>query len=199
MAGGVRIRPHGGRLVLDSNRPSDWTDEIGHGTAVAAAVCEGLPEDRYSLLSVRVFGRRLDAPARSLAAGIRWSLENGAELLNLSAGVPVGSDPEGEDRIRAACLEASREGLRLIAPRKSGGALLIPGALTRVPGVVGVEASSDLDHGQISRRGPVLLASPWARPLPPLPRERNFSGVSLAVAIVTNHVAHRLLRGDPPS
>ncbi len=38
-----------------------------------------------------------------------------------------------------------------------------------------------------------MIAAPWARPLPPLPRERNFKGVSFAVALVTNHAARLLL------
>ncbi len=193
VADGVRIRLSEGRAGLMEAGAAAWADEIGHGTAVAAAVSEGLPPDRYALLSVRVFGRRLDAPAECLAAGIRWAAENGAQLANLSAGVPAGSDPEGEQLLRTAAVEAGEAGSTLIAPRRSQGVLLIPGALLRVRGLIGVEADAHLERGRFARRGRVLLAAPWARPLPPLPRERNYFGVSFAVAAVTNRAARLLL------
>ena len=194
VAGGVRIAWRDGAVRLRT----DWGDGIGHGTAIAATVCEGLPEDRYALLSVRVFGLRLDAPAACLAAGIRWAADQDARILNLSAGVPPGSDPDGEALLRAAAVAVGEDGRILVAPRTSGGGLLLPGAWGGLPGILGVEADARLEHGALGRRGSVLIAPPWARPLPPLPRERNFSGVSLAVAAVTNRAARFLLREGAP-
>ena len=192
--GGVRISWRDGRVRLDGNRRADWIDEIGHGTAVAATVCDGLPPEAFALLSVRVFGRRSDAPPHCLAAGIRWAVENGAAIVNLSAGVPVGSDPEGEAVLRDAWREAGRARVTLIAPRSRRGDPLIPGAV-EVPGAVGVEADPGLDYGELARRGTVLIAPPWARPLPPLPREKNFTGVSFAVAAATNGAARLAASG----
>jgi len=189
VAGGVRISWIDGCVRLTGNRRADWADEIGHGTAVAATISEGLPADAFALLSVRVFGRRMDAPPQCLAAGIRWAVEQGADLVNLSAGVPSGSDPAGEAVVRDAWADAGEAGLTLVAPRASHDTLLIPGALATVPGAIGVEADAKLDYGRLARRGEVLAAPPWARPLPPLPREKNLSGVSFAVAAVTNRVA----------
>ncbi len=189
VAGGVRISWADGRARLTGHRRADWIDEIGHGTAVAATVCDGLPPEAFTLLSVRVFGRRTEAPPQCLAAGIRWAVENQAAIVNLSAGVPVGSDPEGENVLRDAWTEAGEAGLTLVAPRSGRGSLLVPGSLASVQGAVGVEADAELDYGELARRGRVVIAPPWARPLPPLPREKNFSGVSFAVAAVTNRVA----------
>ena len=190
VAGGVRISWIDGRARLTGNRRADWADEIGHGTAVAATVCDGLPPEAFTLLSVRVFGRRADAPPHCLAAGIRWAVENRAAIVNLSAGVPVGSDPKGEAVLRAVWKEAGKARVTLIAPRSGRGSLLIPGSLRApVPGAVSVEADPGLEYGALARRGRVLIAPPWARPLPPLPRERNYSGVSFAVAAATNRAA----------
>ena len=199
VAGGVRISWLDGRARLTGNRRADWADEIGHGTAVAATVCDGLPPGTFTLLSVRVFGRRADAPPHCLAAGIRWAVENQAAIVNLSAGVPVGSDPEGEAVLRDAWTEAGKVGIALVAPRSGRGSLLIPGSLASVRGAVGVEADPRLGYGALSRRGKVLIASPWARPLPPLPREKNLSGVSFAVAAVTNRVARLRLADRIPA
>ena len=190
VAAGVRISWLNGRVRLTGNRRTDWADEIGHGTAVAATVCDGLPPEAFTLLSVRVFGRRADAPPHCLAAGIRWAVENQAAIVNLSAGVPVGTDPKGEAVLRDAWVEAGRARVTLVAPRSGRGSLLTPGALeASVPGAVSVEADPALEYGELARRGKVLMAPPWARPLPPLPREKNFSGVSFAVAAVTNRAA----------
>ena len=199
VAGGVRVSWRDGKARLTGGRLADWADEIGHGTAVAATVCDGLPPEAFALLSVRVFGRRTDAPPHCLAAGIRWATENGAAIINLSAGVPVGSDPEGEGVLRDAWIEAGEAGVLLVAPRSGRGSLLIPGSLASVRGAVGVEAEPRLGYGALARRGKVLIASPWARPLPPLPREKNLSGVSFAVAAVTNRVARLRINDRIPA
>ena len=199
VAGGVRVSWIDGRVRLTGNRRADWGDEIGHGTAVAATVGDGLPPDAFTLLSVRVFGRRVDAPPHCLAAGIRWAVENRAAIVNLSAGVPVGSDPEGEAILRDAWIEAGEAGVTLVSPRSGRGSLLVPGSLASVRGAVGVEAEPRLGYGELARRGKVLIASPWARPLPPLPREKNLSGVSFAVAAVTNRVARLRLADRLPA
>ena len=199
VAGGVRITWRDGGVRLTGNRRADWIDEIGHGTAVAATVSDGLPPEAFTLFSVRVFGRRTDAPPHCLAAGVRWAVENGAAIVNLSAGVPAGSDPEGEAVLRDAWIEAGEAGITLVAPRSGRGSLLIPGSLASGRGAVGVEAEPGLGYGALARRGKVLLASPWARPLPPLPREKNLSGVSFAVAAVTNRVARLRLDDRIPA
>lgn len=189
VAGGVRIALVAGEVRY----ADDWRDGLGHGTAVAAAISEDLPAEGWRLLSVRVFGRRLEAPPQCLAAGVRWAATHGAHLVNLSAGIPVGSDPAGERVLTDACAEAARASLTILTPRRSGETLLTPGALAEAPGLVAVEADPAVPRREIARRGRVLAASPWARPLPPLPKEKNFSGVSLAVAAATNHTARLAL------
>ena len=200
VAGGAWIgrSGDGGARVLGEHHPADWADRLGHGTAVAAAISEDLPDDGYELLSVRVFGRRLDAPPECLAAGIRWAVERGARLVNLSAGVARGSDPHGEEALVRAAKAAGEAGALLVAPASSRGEELMPGCVPDLPGLIGVEADERLERGEFRRREGRLVAAPWARPLPPLPRERNFKGVSFAAALVTNRVARHLL-ADPDS
>lgn len=198
VAGGVRIALVAGEVRY----ADDWRDGLGHGTAVAATISEDLPDDGWRLLSVRVFGRRLEAPPAGLAAGIRWAAKHGARLVNLSAGIPAGTDPAGEALLAEACAEAARSGVTIIAPRRSRDTLLVPGALPSAfpdaPHLIPVEADPAIPRRELVRRGPALVTSPWARPLPPLPKEKNFSGVSLAAATTTNAVA-RLVLKDPNS
>ena len=186
VAGGVRIALVEGEVRY----ADDWRDGLGHGTAVAATISEDLPDEGWRLLSVRVFGRRLRAPPAALAAGIRWAAKHGAHLVNLSAGIPAGTDPAGEALLAAAVVEAGRLGVTVVAPRRSGDTLLVPGALPDAPPrLVPVEADPAVPRREFVRRGPALVTSPWARPLPPLPKEKNFSGVSFAVATATNCAA----------
>ena len=192
VVGGIRIGFVEGRVRF----ADDWNDGIGHGTAVAASISEGLPAGALALLSVRVFGRRLEARADVVAAGIRWATRRAVAICNLSAGVALGADPEGETELAEACREAATAGMIVIAPQASRGCELAPGAFRDQPAVVGVEADAGLERGQIRRRGAGLVAAPWARPMPPLPSERNFSGASLAVAAVTNHAARLVLAGE---
>lgn len=193
VAGGVRIALVAGEVRY----ADDWRDGLGHGTAVAATISEDLPEDGWQLLSVRVFGRRLEAPPACLAAGIRWAAKHGARLVNLSAGIPAGTDPAGEALVAEACAEAARSGVTIIAPRRSADTLLVPGALPNAfpeaPHLIPVEADPAIPRRELVRRGPALVTSPWARPLPPLPKEKNFSGVSLAAATVTGHLLRQTL------
>lgn len=189
VAGGVRIALVEGRVRY----ADDWRDGLGHGTAIAATISEDLPETGWQLLSVRIFGRRLEAPAACLAAGVRWAAKHRAHLVNLSAGVPVGTDPDGEALLAAACAEAGRTSLTIVAPRRSGDTLLAPGALPDAANIVAVEADPAIPRRDLVRRGPAFVTSPWARPLPGLAKEKNLSGVSLAVATVTNIVASRTL------
>ncbi len=165
VAGGVRIRMRDGRLTFDD----DWRDGLGHGTAVAAVISDGLDPDQFALLSVRIFNRRLDAPPEAVAAGIEWAVENGADLVNLSVAT------SGE--IRAA--------VPVFAPAGLSGA-------------IGVEADDRLGYGTVLP-GPPIRASPWARPLPPLPREKNFRGVSFAVAAAVGRAARLRLQGEASS
>lgn len=194
VAGGVRIALVAGEIRY----ADDWRDGLGHGTAVAATISEDLPEDGWELLAVRIFGRRLQAPAECLAAGIYWAMTHGAHLVNLSAGVPAGTDPDGEALLAQACADAGHTSLTIVAPRRSGETLLVPGALPDLPNVVPVEADPALPRRHLVHRDSTFATSPWARPLPGLPKEKNFSGPSLAVATVTNTAASRFLSGRNP-
>lgn len=57
-------------------------DLYGHGTACAAIIRRTAPNAR--LMSVRVLGSRLSGKGQVFAAGLRWAMEQGAKVLNLS-------------------------------------------------------------------------------------------------------------------
>jgi subtilisin family serine protease len=66
--------------VLVDNGPHE--DLFGHGTACAAIIRRAAPQSR--IMSVRVLGARLSGKGEVFAAGLRWAIEHGARVVNLS-------------------------------------------------------------------------------------------------------------------
>jgi subtilisin len=76
-------------LEYDPNAPSsarliegDHPDVVGHGTA-CAAIIRGLAP-ACELYSVRVLGSRLTGKGPVLAAGVRWAIDHGMHVVNMS-------------------------------------------------------------------------------------------------------------------
>ncbi len=62
--------------------PDEQGDTVGHGTACAGIVRSLAPECR--LVSVRVLGGGWTGSGRILVAGLRWAIEQGVEVVNMS-------------------------------------------------------------------------------------------------------------------
>ncbi|MGH7267520.1 MAG: S8 family serine peptidase [Candidatus Rokuibacteriota bacterium] len=67
-----------------SYRTEPHEDLFGHGTACAGIIHRIAPE--AELFSVRVLGWSLSGKAAIFAAGLRWAVENGMDVVNLSLG-----------------------------------------------------------------------------------------------------------------
>ena len=174
-------------------RTDDVLDRMGHGTAVAAAIREKAPG--AELVSVKVFDRALTTSAGTLARGITWAADRDVRLINLSLGT-ANADRAGV--LGAAVAHAAERGAIVVSARESGGVAWLPGSLAGVAAVdVDWEFERDVlevafaDTGTSSFR-----ASAYPRPIPGVPRERNLSGVSFAVANVTGFLA-RLIEANP--
>jgi hypothetical protein len=173
----------------------DYRDRLGHGTAVAAAIREKAPD--AELLAVRLFDLELRATAGNLAQAIRWAADHGAHLINLSLGTP---NVERSELLSEAVGYAAACGAIVIAALEQHGARMYPGALD---GVVGVLICSECARDEmfvVEAALPALriYASGYPRPIPGVPPELNFSGVSFAVANATGFLA-RLLEDQPAS
>jgi len=164
----------------------DTVDRLGHGTAVAAAIRDIAPGT--TLVVGKIFDRSLTTNAAVLARGIDWAVERRARIINLSLGTvnPMHATSLGESVSRAA-----EAGAIVVSARESGGVVWLPGSIEGVAGVV-AEASLERDELEIDERG--FSAAPYPRSIPGVPRERNLSGVSFAVANVSGFLA-RLLEG----
>jgi len=189
--GGVR----GGISFLPETESGDFVDRVGHGTAVAAAIREKSPA--VELIAARIFDRQLATNVDVLVQAIRWAADEGAQLINLSLGT---TNPAHAEKLAPAVSYAAERRSIVISAREWNGAAWLPGNL---PGVVGVVADPDIERDAIDVAGdgegiPRFTASPYPRPIPNVPRERNLSGVSFAVANVTGFLARATeARGDP--
>ena len=164
----------------------DTLDRVGHGTAVAAAIHEKAPE--ATLIAVKIFDRGLVATGAALVSAIRWSIEAGADLINLSLGT-TNEDRRAELESVVADAHESRKSIVAAAPTTER--LWLPGGLHTV---IAVELDWTCprdecvmvryDDGRIRMR-----ASGYPRPVPGVSPEQNVKGQSFAVANATGLLA----------
>ena len=119
-----------GRVVPGRNvreRSSDTRDDIGHGTHVAGIIgamgnngagVAGLSWGAR-LMPIKITDRYGDASIVAAADGIRWAVENGARVINLSLG---GLDDS--QTVRRAVLDARSRGALLVAAAGNCGELI---------------------------------------------------------------------------
>lgn len=178
---GCRIYADGeGKICEDE----DFSDPVGHGTAVAGILREALPD--AGLFAVRVFEDGLSTYPSLLARGILRAAAEGCDVINLSLALPPGSQTE---LIADACAAAGEAGSVLVAaghPERPG---LLPASL---PGVYGVISDDELEDEEIEMQG----AGPYpcrARGIPRrldyIPPGANLWGHSLACARVSAYLA----------
>jgi subtilisin family serine protease len=150
---------------------NDFLDRLGHGTAVMAAIQEKAPRAEY--FAVRVFDRELRTNIDALIAGIKWSIENRMDVVNLSLGT---SNPGHASKFAAPVS-------RVIVVSAAG---MFPGDL---PGVIRVGLDASCPRNQFRVNGDTFYASGFPRSIEGVPVERNLNGISFAVANMTGFVA----------
>ena len=179
VAGGVSVTP------ACAVEPQDYTDLLGHGTAVMAAIQEKAPDADY--YAVRVFHTALRTSAASLLCALDWCVEQKMDVVNLSLGTP---NPIHAEKFREAADEAARKGTLLVAAREADGQPCYPGCL---PYVFGVGLDWDCPRHQfgylVNGDAIVLRASGYPRPAPGVPVRRNLHGISFAVANMSGFIA----------
>ncbi len=184
----VRGQVRGCRIFLNGDgkicEDGEFSDPVGHGTAVAGVVRQTLPAAR--LFAVRVFADDLSTYPSLVARGILRAAAEACDVINLSLAVPPGSDA---GLIVDACKAAQEAGSVLVAaghPQRPG---LLPASL---PGVYGVISDDELEDDAIELHagGPYpCRARGRPRMLDHVPPEANLWGHSLACARVTAYLA----------
>lgn len=179
-------------MDLQGRETEEFVDRLGHGTAAAAAIHEKAPE--AELWAVKVFDGTLSTTVRSLVRAMDWASERGCRLVNLSLGtVHAFREPELAPSIERAV----ERGTIVVSAFEHEGVRWYPGSMK---GAIGVLADAGHDRSRASivdldgKR--VVCASPFPRPIPGVPPERNLNGISFAVANATGVLAS-CLAGHP--
>lgn len=94
---------------------------LAHGSDVARLVLQGCPSAR--LYNAQVFDRRLDASVDAVVLALGWLVAQGVDLVNMSFGIPTASQA-----LEAACWEAHRAGVLLVAAAPARGGPVHPAA-----------------------------------------------------------------------
>ena len=174
----------GGVTIGDNGNEPGYTDLVGHGTAVMAAIKEKAPDAEY--FAVRVFHTSLRTTVDLLLRAIDWSLANRIDVINLSLGT---TNPAHRERFAPAIARALKRGSILVSARDADGVPALPGSMA---GVIGVELDWECPREEYyckeSPEGLVVTASGYPRSLPGVPPARNLHGISFAVANATGFV-----------
>lgn len=149
----------------------DFTDRLGHGTAVTAVIRALAPD--AEVYAVKIFHDRLSCDIDTLIAAIHWCRAQRMDYINLSLGT---SNAE-----HAGVLREAVAGLRVVAAKG-----WLPGDL---PGVIAVGLDWECPWDEVRLRDGVYYACGYPRPIPGVPAERNLRGISFAVAHVTGKLA----------
>jgi hypothetical protein len=148
--------------VVDDDR--DTSDDEGHGTWVASVIAARGNNHRgaagycwrCAVMPVKVATDRSPATSGTIARGIRWAVDHGARVVNVSL-----SGSRGDaDEIAAIAYAEAHDALVIASAGNSGDAVpQFPGAVDGVLAVAGTD-----EHGRLypwSTRGPwVELAAP---------------------------------------
>jgi hypothetical protein len=164
VAGTVEITPAG--------QGQDAIDRLGHGTAVAGAIREKVPD--AELYAVKVFDRRLTANIGVILRALEWCRDHQMDLVNLSLGT---ENPAHHDSF----LRVLGDDLLVVSAANA-----LPGSL---PDVIGVAPDPECPRDAFRYHGGVFHASPYPRTIPGVPVDRNLHGTSFAVANMTGLVA----------
>ncbi len=161
-------------LAANLDTANDWDfvdndataqDEQGHGTHVAGIVgavadngigVSGLASG-CTILPVRVLDDDGYGTTTDVASGIRWAVDHGADVINLSLGSEKSSQLE-----REACEYAAAAGCTVVAAAGNtpGYSVMFP---ARYPSVLAVSATMSNDRAYAGNFGPqVDLAAPGA-------------------------------------
>ena len=187
----VRGNVTGCRLYLGPDglvrEDADYSDPVGHGTAVAGIVREALPE--AEIFAVRVFGTAEVTYPSLVARGILRAAAEQCGFVNLSLAIPPGP---GDDVLAAACAAVLEAGCVLVASTRPDRPGWLPASL---PGVYAVTADDTLEFGEVRDAGPWRLrASGRPRDLGCVSREANLWGHSFACARALVYLAAQATR-----
>ncbi len=177
IAGGIQITPEGVE--------EDYTDFLGHGTAVTGAIREKAPA--AEIYAVKVFHRELATTGQALLRALEWCIDNHMDFVNLSLGT---LNANYQSAFKQLIARAQQANATIVAAYEMNGQPAFPGSLEGVAGVLLDPNCPRTCYTTQQKNGrTVYAASGYPRDIPGVPPQRNLQGVSFAVANVTGFLA----------
>lgn len=173
------------RMGYDTDGDRIWDEAYGHGTHVAGIVHALAPD--ALIMPVRV----LDGDGRgdlvNVAAGVRWAVEHGARVINLSLGAL-----KSTDALQNALEDAENAGVLVVASAGNQGSrnLDFPGYSSHVTSVAATDANA-VGAGFSSYDGKVEISAPGVgvRSTFPGGGYRLWSGTSMSSPFIAGAAA----------
>lgn len=165
----------------------DFSDKIGHGTAIAGIIREKTLNAR--LYALKIFHGNLYAPASLLLASLKWAVLRNIKIIHLSLGT---EEKKYKSELEALCRTAFSKDIVIVAAARSANDRVFPSVFKMVIGVYWNQECNPSDLIYHPNNTIEFGAYGYPRPLPGLPQERNFHGHSFAAARVTARAAQLL-------
>jgi len=118
-----------------------FEDQHGHGTGCAYIISKLAPHSE--LYVVKVFEEKLLCEEKRVIEAIRWLIDQGVDIINLSLQSP---HEDSEDTFKPICEEALESGMILIAARDPTAPVAYPADLEGVISVVPIKASGRYEY-----------------------------------------------------
>jgi len=145
------------------HRDEHPNDDHGHGTHVAGTIAESTHNGEgvaglafeAKVMPIKVLTKEGFGRTGEIAAGIRWAVDHGAEILNLSLGGPL-----PDQVLAAACRYAHRKGALIVcAAGNTGRSVGYPAAFPECLAISAVGPNGEITRYS-SRGKPIFLAAP---------------------------------------
>lgn len=168
-------------------------DVSGHGTACADIIGRLAPE--CELWSVRVLGASNHGSNQALAVALRWAIEQGADVINLSLGT---RDPEMADVLRSLVDDAYRRSLLVVAAANNlPGVQSYPAVFTSLVGVDAAYMEDREDfHYKFGAATELVAPGVYVDAAWPGGGRKLVTGTSFACPHMAGHIA-RILSRNP--
>lgn len=147
---------HGWNFFSNNNRPAD---DNGHGTHITNIIAAAMNNSvagtgvasNVTIMPIKVLDRNGDGPTQVLKAGIRYAIDHGANIINLSLG---GDD--SDELVHQAIQNAVAQGIIVIGSSGNTAASAV-GYPARYPEVISVGGTqTDNTRASYSNYGPTL-------------------------------------------
>ncbi|MGP7816768.1 S8 family serine peptidase [Niallia sp. 01092] len=176
-------------------------DSFGHGTAIAGIIAAKPNKENVigifpsaHLYDVQVLDKNGSGKIEDVVKGIRWSIEQKVDIINISFGFQKNSEV-----LEKAINDALEKGIIIVAAAGNTFGLYTDYP-AKYPGVISISAvDKEFNHYSLAATGKINLVAPGVD-IPIIGRIRGkniVSGTSFATAYATGIIAFNLSNGSP--